>query len=111
LHPSYWPARLLWLARNEPATFGAAARFVSFSDYLGGDARTSVSMASGTGLFDVHRLEWDEELMEAVGVRREQLPEPEGQADEAERAVQRRGRGRPSAHEGPPGQRDGRPPA
>jgi gluconokinase len=77
LHPSYWPAKLAWLAVAEPETFAGAARFVSFPDYLllrlAGELRTSVSQASATGLRG--RDGWDEELLDVVGVRPEQLPE------------------------------------
>ena len=34
LHPSFWPARLARLRREEPDVFRAAARFVSFPDYV-----------------------------------------------------------------------------
>lgn len=78
LHTSYWPAKLAWLRRQEPREFAAAARFLSFPDYLllrlGGEPRTSVSMASGTGLLDVLRLEWDGELVRLLGVEG-RLPE------------------------------------
>jgi gluconokinase len=80
LHPSYWPAKLLWLRRHEPELSRAAARFVSFSDYLAGKPRTSISMASGTGLLDVNRCAWDDELLEAVGVSASQLPELDADA-------------------------------
>ena len=39
LHPSFWPAKLAWLAETEPETFRRAAWFVSFADYLRGEAR------------------------------------------------------------------------
>lgn len=69
LHPAYWPAKL---AETR------AAKYVSFGDYLylrlTGELRTSVSMASGTGLFDPNLLAWDAETLAAVGVREEQLP-------------------------------------
>jgi gluconokinase len=69
LHPSFWPAKLGGLA---------AARYVSFADYLllrlTGELVTSVSMASGTGIFDPNRLAWDDETLAAVGVRPAQLP-------------------------------------
>jgi gluconokinase len=78
LHTSFWPAKLAWLRRREPDAFRAAARFLSFPDFLlqrlGGPARTSVSMASGSGLLDVHRLVWDGELVEVLGVEG-RLPE------------------------------------
>jgi gluconokinase len=79
LHTSYWPAKLAWLRRHEPDAFHGAGSFLSFADYLylrlAGDARTSLSMASGTGLLDVHRPGWDEELLAEVGLEAERLPE------------------------------------
>jgi gluconokinase len=79
LHTSYWPAKLVWLAQAEPETFRDAARFVSFSDYLyeqlrGGEATTSVSIASGTGLLNLADGAWDAEVLDAVGVDPERLP-------------------------------------
>src|SRR5690348_14731892 len=68
LHPSFWPAKLRGLT---------AARYVSFADYLllklTGELVTSVSMASGTGLFDPNRLMWDAETLAVVGVDERQL--------------------------------------
>ena len=77
-HPSYWPAKLLWLRSNRGELFCKATSWLSFSDYLFlqffGDATTSVSMASATGLFDQKTCEWDSELLETIGIPREQLP-------------------------------------
>jgi gluconokinase len=68
LHPAYWPAKIARL-RAEGVD---AARYLSFGDYLllrlAGEARTSVSTASGTGLFDPNRLCWDEETLRALGL-------------------------------------------
>jgi gluconokinase len=75
LHPSFWPAKLAWLAETDPETFRRAARFVSFSEYLRGEAHTSPSMASGTGLLDLTTNDWDVELLETLGLERELLPE------------------------------------
>jgi gluconokinase len=74
LHSSFWPAKLAWLAEVQPEAFRAAARFVSFPDYLYAqllrtdDVPVSRSVASGTGLFDVHALAWDAELLDALGI-------------------------------------------
>jgi gluconokinase len=74
LHPAFWPAKLLRLAVEGVRP----ARFVSFADYLllrlTGELQTAVSMASGTGLYDPNRLDWDEETLAVCGVEREQLP-------------------------------------
>jgi gluconokinase len=74
LHPSFWPAKLAWLAETEPETFRGAAWFVSFADYLGGGPETSLGMASTSGLLDLTTLDWDEELLAVLGLDRERLP-------------------------------------
>jgi gluconokinase len=79
VHSSYWPAKLVWLAQKEPEVFRSARRFVSFCDYLyerllGREVAASLSMASATGLVDLHTRAWDEELLETVGLETERLP-------------------------------------
>lgn len=73
LHPAYWPAKL----RRLEVEGVRAARYLSFGDLLlqrlTGEARTSVSTASGTGLFDPMRCEWDEETLDALGLRPHRL--------------------------------------
>ena len=74
LHPSFWPAKLAWLAETEPETFRRAASFVSFADFLRGRPETSLGMASTSGLLDLATHDWDEELLEILGIDRERLP-------------------------------------
>src|SRR5205823_11310673 len=79
LHPSYWPAKLAWLAEAQPDVFRRAARFVSFPDYLyarllGVEPASSLSVASGTGLLDLAGSCWDAELLGVLGVEEERLP-------------------------------------
>lgn len=77
LHPSYHPAKLRWIARAKPEAFARAARWVSFGEFLYarwfGQLRVSLSMASATGLLDVRAGTYDAEILEAAGVRVEQL--------------------------------------
>ena len=79
LHPAYWPAKIVRLAHEGVRP----ARIVSFADYLllrlTGELRTSVSIASGTGLYDPNRLAWDEETLAALGLERAQLPPVSGE--------------------------------
>ena len=75
LHPSFWPAKLAWLAEDEPEIFRRAEWFVSFADYLRGAPETSLSLASTSGLLDLTTHEWDEELLAAIGVDRNRLPQ------------------------------------
>jgi len=74
LHPSFWPAKLAWLAEAEPETFRRAAWFVSFADYLRGKPETSLGMASTSGLLDLTTREWDEQLLATLRVDPERLP-------------------------------------
>ncbi len=67
LHTSYLPGRLRWLQETQPPVFGRVFRFLSPGEYIyaqlfGIDrVSQSFSMASGTGLWDAHREEWDQE--------------------------------------------------
>ena len=74
IHTSFWPAKLAWLATDDPERFRATSRFVSFADYLYAqllgedDVHVSMSVASGTGLLDLRTLRWDAELLETLGI-------------------------------------------
>jgi gluconokinase len=77
IHTSYLPARLWWLRERDPETFRRTRRWVSFGEYLGlrlfGELRTSVSMASGTGLFDQWAQRWDPGILEVLELGQEHL--------------------------------------
>ena len=77
LHTSYLPARLWWLRERDAGAFAAVRRWVSFGEYLGlrlfGELRTSVSMASGTGLFDQWTRRWDPPILDVLGLTPEHL--------------------------------------
>lgn len=78
LHSSYWSAKIRWLRETDRERFGRVARWCSFADYasrvLHGADVTSVSMASGTGMLDVRRVAWDDEIVDASGVVPATLP-------------------------------------
>lgn len=78
-HSSFWPAKLLWVREERPDVWKRTARWMSFSDLcqlrLFGDARTSVSMASATGMFDQATLAWDTELLGFIGLDVDQMPD------------------------------------
>ena len=52
LRAAYWPAKLRWLKRVR------AARWLAPAEWLTGAPHTSLSMASGTGLFDLSHAAW-----------------------------------------------------
>ncbi|HKP75352.1 MAG TPA: FGGY family carbohydrate kinase, partial [Longimicrobiaceae bacterium] len=79
VHESYPAAKLVWLHRVAGDTFSRAAGWLSIGEHLGerlfGVRRTSLSMASATGLLDVRRCAWDGEMLAAAGIGPEHLPE------------------------------------
>lgn len=79
-HPSYWPARLLWLAENRPDDCARTVHWISFGDYLTlkmtGRRAESTSMVSASGLWDQNRNDYDDELLSILPIRRDQLSDP-----------------------------------
>ena len=77
-HSSFWPAKLVWLRKESPDTFARTAKWLSLGDFVSlqlfGEAVTSVSMASGTGLLDLRTCSWDAELLKFLKLRPESLP-------------------------------------
>ena len=77
-HTSYWPAKLLWLRDERPELFQKPLRWMGFGEYLGlkwcGEARVSLAMASGTGLFDQNKCEWDDAMVAHLPISCDQLP-------------------------------------
>jgi gluconokinase len=72
LHSSYWPAKLRWIARERPGEARRVARWGSFGEFLElslfGEATTSLSIASGTGLLDQAAARWDLEALAAAEI-------------------------------------------
>ena len=77
LHPSYPPPKLLWLSETQPDAFRATSRWMTVGEYLFqqffGDAVASTSMVSAGGLWDQNKNDYDEEVLSALPVRREQF--------------------------------------
>jgi gluconokinase len=77
LHPSYWPAKLLWLSETEPDAFRAARRWMSFGEYfflkLFGKPVASTSMVSGSGLWNQNDNDYDSGILSLLPVDRAQL--------------------------------------
>lgn len=71
-HASYYPAKLLWLRRTQPAMFHEVRRWISIGEYLYsiifGRLECGISMASGTGLFNPNLNRWDEEILAALDI-------------------------------------------
>ncbi len=70
LHTSYWPAKIYWLTSTQPEIAQKAVHYVSFGEYMHarllGHSLCSLSMASGTGLLNLHTFTWDSELLQLL---------------------------------------------
>lgn len=79
-HPMYPLYKLMWLGQTQPDIMSRAALFVSVKELLihhwTGQWLVDYGIASGTALFNLERLDWDDEALSLAGVRRDQLPTP-----------------------------------
>jgi gluconokinase len=71
IHPMYFLPRLLWYREQAPEILGRTHKFVSIKEYvlhkLFGEFKVDHSIASGTGIWNMDALDWDEELLQAIG--------------------------------------------
>ena len=75
-----WPAaKLLWIRENEPDVFAKTEKIFLLEDYLlyklTGAFVTEKTLQSSTIYFDIQNECWWEEMLDFIGVRKEQLPE------------------------------------
>ncbi|MEO6969670.1 MAG: FGGY-family carbohydrate kinase, partial [Chthoniobacterales bacterium] len=77
LRASFWPAKLRWLRRTQSQLFRRVSRWASPAEWIFEKIwnvnACSHSMASGTGLYNYARRDWDDELLAASGLTRAQL--------------------------------------
>ena len=77
--PFYVLPKLLWLRKNRPEQWRSAAKLLMGHDYLiyklCGAHLTDHSMAGGTLLYALQKLDWDETLLDAFAIPRSLLPD------------------------------------
>jgi gluconokinase len=77
IHPSYPPAKLLWLSETQPEAFQRTKRWMSAGEFLFlkllGKPIASTSMVSATGLWDQNANDYDPEMLAALPVSRGQF--------------------------------------
>ncbi len=78
LFPGFTAPKVAWVADNEPAVFARIAKVLLPKDYLRlwltGEYVGEMSDAAGTGWLDVEQRGWSDELLQASGMRLEQVP-------------------------------------
>ncbi len=76
--PAYVLPKLIWLREHRPDIYRRASRFLMGLDYLlfrfSGQFVTDPTMAGGTLLYDITRLEWSTTLLDAFDISVAQLP-------------------------------------
>lgn len=69
--------KLIWIKENNPALFGKAYKFISIKEYiwyrLFNEFKIDESIASCTGLYNIHRYGWHEEALKLAGISDEKL--------------------------------------
>jgi len=74
----YTAPKLLWVEKHEPNTFEKVAKVLLPKDYIRyrmtGDYASDMSDSSGTYWLDVSKRDWDDRLLAAGHMRREQMP-------------------------------------
>lgn len=77
LHPMYPLSKILWFRYEAPEIFAKTAKFISIKEYvlyrLLGKYIIDRSIASGSGMYNIHELCWDKELLTIMGLREDQL--------------------------------------
>ena len=77
--PSYSIEKLMWIKDNEPETYAKTHKMLLCKDYivlkLTGEFMTDYSDASGTNAFDLNKMDWSDEIIEAGQIDRDKLPE------------------------------------
>lgn len=80
IHPMTPLCKLLWLRENEPVLFANAHKFVGIKEYvwyrLTGEWEIDHSLATATGMLDLHTLDWNPLALETAGLAPERLPKP-----------------------------------
>lgn len=76
--PGFTAPKLLWVARNEPEIFARIAKVLLPKDYLTfwltGEHVSEMSDAAGTAWLDVGKRAWSQDLLDASGMRLDQMP-------------------------------------
>ena len=79
VHPMSPLCKIMWLQKNRQDLVGKTSRYISFKEYLLkewlGLYITDESLASATGLYNIHRHRWNDLSLSLAGITEQQLPE------------------------------------
>lgn len=77
IHPFSPMTKIAWFRESDSEVFANTYKFISIKEYvwhyLTGEYVTDTSMASGTGLLNIHTLKWDDEILDFLQIEPQQL--------------------------------------
>lgn len=70
-------SKILWFKENRPLIFKKTRKIIGIKEYilfkLTNDFKIDYSIASATGLLNIHELEWDEEILKILEISKDNL--------------------------------------
>ncbi|HEY3405462.1 MAG TPA: gluconokinase [Ohtaekwangia sp.] len=79
IHPMSPLIKITWLKNHDQGRFGQAFKFLSTKSYiiqqLTGEYVIDYSLASATGLLNIHSLKWETDALNYAGITPDKLPE------------------------------------
>jgi len=79
IHPMAPLSKILWLRNEQPELFNKTKKFIDLKSYvffrLFGVYKMEYSIASATGMFNIFKLDWDQQALDLLKITRDQLPE------------------------------------
>lgn len=78
LHPLYAPAKITWWKENNPDLFEQIIYFITLKSFvlqkITGELIEEPATTSGSGLINIHKLDWEDEVLELSGITRDNVP-------------------------------------
>lgn len=80
IHPMSPLIKITWMRHQDPERFAQTYKFISLKEYivfqLTGEYLIDHSIASSTGLFDIHQLVWHSKALDFAGIDADRLSTP-----------------------------------
>ena len=80
IHPMSPLSKLIWMREELPELFAMANKWISIKEYITWrwfhQYVVDYSIASTSGLFNLEQLDWDEKVLELIGITKEHLSTP-----------------------------------
>lgn len=79
IHPMSPLVKIPWIRNNDKERFKQTSKFLSIKSYiiqqLTGEYMIDYSIASATGLMNIHNIDWDADALKYAGIHADQLPD------------------------------------